>query len=247
MKMNSLLEINSIAASYGNTPIIKNLSCTLVPGTFVGLIGPNGAGKTTLLLAISGQLKPVTGQILFETEDIYQENLNFKRKIGYVHDLPFHYAELTVEDFMQFVAGVKCSDLQNPSKEIVTLLNKVRLFEQRHTLTSALSMGMHKKLAIAAAMLGSPKILFLDEALNSLDFESTFHIKAVLNEFVVKGGTVLLSTHTLEVVEKLCSRNLILKDGQLIGDLSDSELSQIKIKNKGMDLESYLIQMLGKA
>ncbi len=246
MNMNSLLEIQDIVVSYGEQPIIKGFSTAISSGSFIGLIGPNGAGKTTLLLAISGQLKPDTGKILFNESDIYIENLEYKKNIGYVHDIPFFYPDLTAEDFMRFVAGVKGLPFEKAAAEINTMLAKVSLIEEGDKLTSELSFGMRKKLSIAAALLGSPKILFLDEALNGVDFESVFHIKAILKEYVEQGGTVFLSTHILEVVEKLCNRNLILKDGQLIADLNGDELAELSSNNKGLDLETYLIRMLDK-
>ncbi|MFQ5752797.1 MAG: ABC transporter ATP-binding protein [bacterium] len=208
----------------------------------MGLVGPNGAGKSTMLLAVSGQFRPDSGLIYYAGKDIYQENLWFKKRIGYVHEVPFLYPDLTVEDFIRFVAGVKKIPTEKLESEISVLFDRLLLAEERNKLTSDLSLGMRKKVAIAAALLGSPVILFLDEALNGVDFESTFHIKTLLREFVAQGGIVVLSTHVLEVVEKFCDRNLILKDGRLIADLSGDELANLKRSEAG--LEGHLVELL---
>jgi len=104
-------------------------------------------------------------------------------------------------------------------------------------------MGMRKKLAIAAALIGLPKIIFLDEALNGIDFESVFQIKSVLKTFVKNGSTVILSTHVLEVVEKLCDRFVILNDGKIVSDMTTEELN----KEAVLDLESHLLNLMNKA
>ncbi|MFQ6009478.1 MAG: ABC transporter ATP-binding protein [Candidatus Zixiibacteriota bacterium] len=240
--MSDALEVKELVVSYGGAPVIEGLSVTLFPGMFVGLLGPNGAGKTTMLLAISGQFRPASGSICYAGKNIYQENLWFKRRIGYVHETPFLYPDLTVEDFIRFVAGVKKIPTEKLDSEVAELLEKLLLHPERRKLTSNISLGMRKKVAIAAALLGRPEIVFLDEALNGVDFESTFHIKALLKEFVAEGGIVILSTHVLEVVERLCDRNLVLKDGQLIADLSADDLA--KLKSEEASLEGYLVGLL---
>ena len=211
--------IENISVGYGGSQVIKSFSAEITPGSFVGLLGPNGAGKTTLLYAISGQFKPDEGSITCGDKDIFKHNLWFKYKIGYVHEAPFFYPKLTVEDFLYFIAGVKRVPNERCESEINSLLEAVLLTKHRTKRTSELSMGMRKKLAIAAAFIGSPEILFLDEALNGIDFEGAFHIKEKLKEFVDQGGAVILSSHVLETVEKLCSRNLIIKDGELLADI----------------------------
>ena len=237
-----MIDIQHISISYDGNDVIHDLSLTISTGEFIGLLGPNGAGKSTLLHAISGQMLPDSGKIKFEEKDIYQHNLEYKKQIGFVHEVPFFYANLTTEEFLQFVAKIKMTPLSD--EQILEFLEKVKLAEEQHKLTSELSMGMRKKLAIAAAMIGHPEIIFLDEALNGIDFESTFQIKSNLKEFVQSGGTVILSTHVLEVVEKLCDRFLILKSGKIISDMTSEELHNLKSKEKGIDLESHLITLM---
>jgi ABC-2 type transport system ATP-binding protein len=241
---NPLIRIEDIAVSYGGSPVIDGLSTDIEEGTIVGLIGPNGAGKTTLLLSAAGQFKPVRGHVYFDGSDVYEHNRDCKGRFGYVHEDPFFYPYLSAEDFMRFVADVKGVPEDDVEDQIHSLLKLVDLWEDREKVTSALSMGMRKKLAIAAAMLGKPRVLFLDEALNGIDIESTYRIKRSLRDFAAAGGAVILSTHTLEVVEKLCDRYLLLKDGRVIADLKADEVSGQPGVGEGRSLEQYVIQML---
>jgi len=120
----------------------------------------------------------------------------------------------------------------------------VRLYDERSKLTSRLSLGMRKKLAIAAAFLGTPGILFLDEALNGVDIESVFQIKSELKDFVSRGGTIILSTHALEGLEKICDRYIILKRGEIVADLDADEISGSTTIGQSISLEKYVIDIL---
>jgi ABC-2 type transport system ATP-binding protein len=242
-KENPLIKSENIDVSYGGESVIQDLSITVEAGTLVGLIGPNGAGKTTLLMSISGQFKPVKGKIYFDGNDVYKANREYKRFVGYVHENPFFYPYLTAEDFMRFIAGIKDVSDEDAEDRIESLLKSVDVWEERDKVTSALSMGMRKKLAIAAAMIGAPRVLFLDEALNGVDFESAYRIKHSLRDFVAAGGSVILSTHTLEVIEKICDRYVVLKEGRIIADLRAGDVTG-EAGSGGGSLEQYVMQLL---
>jgi ABC-2 type transport system ATP-binding protein len=155
------LEIAAIELGYSQEPVIENLSLLLHPGSLTGLIGPNGAGKTTLLLAASGQFRPARGTISYRGRDIYRENLAYKYHIGYVHEDPFAWPWLTVAEFLAFTGRVKKVAAAQIPEQIDQLLQAVLLEEERHKLTGDLSQGMRKKLAIAAAFMGQPPLVFL--------------------------------------------------------------------------------------
>ncbi len=242
LQQNDLLEADRITLAYGKQEVLKDLTLSLPAGEFIGLVGPNGAGKTTLLLGLSGQFKPLRGNIRFSQKDIYKENLFYKEKIGYVHEQPFIYSFLTVEEYLYVVATLKRITTSRIDDEIERVLDHVCLADERNKPGSDLSMGMQKKLAIAAAMLGNPVLYFLDEALNGIDIESAYRIKSVLRDYVGSGGTVILSTHALEVVEKICSRYLIMKKGTLVANI-DAHLFRQQESN---DLETYIMELLGK-
>lgn len=235
-----MLEVLDIAISYDQKEVVSDLTLTIDPGEFVGLLGPNGAGKSTLLHAISGQMQPDSGKIAFLGKDIYRFNLEYKRQIGFVHEVPFFYANLTCAEFVRFIAKIKTAAFSNA--QLLECLEQVNLADERDKLTAELSLGMRKKLAIAAALIGAPRIIFLDEALNGIDFESVFQIKSALKEFIKKGGTVMLSTHVLEVVEKVCDRLLLLKSGALVSDMTSEQLQSLSAE--ATDLESHLISLM---
>jgi len=239
--MDDFVSIQNIMLAYDDNVVSDHVSLAIQPGSFIGLIGPNGAGKTTLMLSMSGQFQPQSGAILFEGQDIYEHNYHYKRHVGYVHETPFFYPHLTVTEFLWFIGRVKQMPKQDIKGKIETMLDAVQLFDEREKLTSQLSQGMRKKLAIAAAMINSPRILFLDEALNGVDVESAFQIKKMLVDFVANGGTVILSTHVLEIIEKLCDRYMIMKKGQIIADLDDESL---KLEKAPMSLESMVLRTL---
>lgn len=243
-KTTALMEVQNIELSYATYNVISDLSTTIYSGSFIGLIGPNGAGKSTLLRALSGQFKPQNGNILFENYDIYQRNLKFKHEVGYVDENPFFFPYLNVEEFLSFIARIKKVRKNEIEPQISSVLKSVCLHNERQELTSNLSMGMRKKLAIATALLGSPKIIFLDEALNGVDIESAFKIKSVLNTLVANGTTIIISTHILEIIEKICDRYLVLKNGKIIVDLTSDNFKEFDTIEEHIDLETYVIQIL---
>ncbi|MBN1562031.1 ABC transporter ATP-binding protein [candidate division KSB1 bacterium] len=234
--MTSFLSIANLILAYDKKPVVRDVTLDIKPGTVVGLIGPNGVGKTTFLLSISGQFRPRSGSIHFLDRDIYIDNYQYKKQIGYVHENPFFYAHMTAEDFLIFIARVKGMLRKDIEAQIDALLRAVRLHDERAKLTKHLSQGMRRKLAIAAAFIGSPKIIFLDEALNGVDIESAFQIKKLLLDFVKNGGAVVLSTHVMEVIEKLCDRYIIFKSGQIIADLSACEFEYVDLEQRVLTL-----------
>ena len=242
--MNPILHIEDIDLSYNEKNVLEQVSFDIYPGVFIGLLGANGAGKSTLLLAISGQFQPVRGVISFNDGDIYQQNRLYKQHIGFVHEQPFLYPGLSVIEFMEFVGAVKKVEKVRLGKQIPELLEAVNLTDQSGKLCAKLSQGMRKKLVIASAFLGQPMIVFLDEALNGIDLESIYKIKQMFRTFVNGGGTLILATHILEVLEKICNRILILSNRKLTADLSDTEIQQMKNLDPLFDLEQFIIKNL---
>jgi ABC-2 type transport system ATP-binding protein len=240
------LQVNAIELSYGSTPVIADLSMTIKPGSLIGLIGPNGAGKTTLLLALSGQFRPARGSIAFGAMDIFRDNLAFKYHTGYVHENPFFYPYLTAAEYLTFIGHVKKVAAANLAAQVDRLLLSVGLAEERDKLAADLSLGMKKKLAIAAAFMGEPALLFLDEALNGIDIESAYGIKQMLKECAQGGAAVVLSTHVLEVIEKLCDRYVVLKSGRIIADV-DAEAWKARGEPGEGGLEEYIISLLHRS
>ncbi len=241
---NNLLKINNLDVSYNGDNVINDLSLIVSSGSFIGLIGSNGAGKTTLLLSISGQFKPSSGIISFRNSDIYERNYEYKGEIGYVSENPFFYRFLTVEEHLYFISGIRKVERNNKRRTVDEIISLFRLGDIKDKSTSALSPGMQKKLANASAFIGDPLILFLDKALNGIDIENSFRIIQALTGYVDKGGTVILSTHIPEVIEKICNRFLVMKDGKIIADVDAHEHRYTGSRTGHKDLEDYVITPL---
>lgn len=232
-----LLEAERITVGYDGPPVIEDLTVSVHTRSFVGLIGPNGAGKSTLLKCLAGQFRPESGRVFYRDLDVYQENVEFKRLISYVHENPFFYPYLNAEEFLDFISRIKRVPKEDIPEKVESVLSTVQLLDQKKKLTADFSLGMRKKLAIGAAMLGDPGLIFLDEALSGIDVEGVFQIKQWLADLAVDGGTVILSSHTLEVLEKICDRFLVLKGGKIIADLKSDQFQT-------PDLESRILQLL---
>jgi ABC-2 type transport system ATP-binding protein len=239
-----LLQADAVEVAYGDVPVVRGLSLDLQAGTFVGLIGPNGAGKTTLLLALSGQFRPRRGTVRFHGRDVYADDLAFKRRIGYAHEHPFFYPYLTAEEWLLLVARIKGDRAAQAPVQIAAALDAVHLGDERRKPAAHLSTGMRKKLALAAALVGAPEVVFLDEALNGVDVESAFAIKGVLRDYVARGGTVVLSTHVLEVIEKYCDRYIVMQEGAVAADVGSERFRAEARSGAFADLEQYVIHLL---
>lgn len=238
----SLITAEKISISYGDDVLFRDLSISLDESEFIGLVGPNGAGKTTLLSALSGQFRPESGTVCHRDGDIYTANTAFKAKTGYVHENPFFYDYLTVEDTLRFTGKIKGIGRKLLELQIADILELTEMQNERYSFVSQLSMGMKKKLAIGAAFLGNPEIVFLDEAFVNIDFTALHKIKKHLGSFTNNSGTVILSTHILETVEKLCSRIVFLSDGCIVKDISSAEL-RTQLTEEHPDLESLLVSL----
>jgi ABC-2 type transport system ATP-binding protein len=243
-KPHALLEARSLTLSYDRQAAVEGVSFSLDTGSIVGLIGSNGAGKTTMLLSLSGQFKPQCGQVAFLGMDVYERNVEYKRHLGMVHEEPFLYPFLSTVEFLWFVVRIKKMEKNVAERQIDFLLDALRLSDDKHRPASHLSLGLRKKLAIAAALLGPPRLLFLDEAMSGLDVESIHRIKILLRDFVERGGSVLLSSHNLDFLEKICDRYLVLHRGKLIADM-DRETIQTGTHSSGpSDLEGRVLTLL---
>jgi len=211
-----MLIFQNVTKHVSEKAILSSVSFHVAPGECVALLGPNGAGKTTTMRLLIGLLNPTEGSIKADGI-LVQDRRTYLNSIGYVPDDPFFYEELTGKEFIQFT-----SDLQG-KRNYSALLSRLEILIEGLDLRDVLddkiytySLGMKKKLALIIALLNSPKYLLLDEPFNGIDPVSNFHIKKLLNDFCLHGGGVLISTHQLELVERLCDRMVILQNGELI-------------------------------
>jgi ABC-2 type transport system ATP-binding protein len=208
--MSVVLSINNIAKSYGKIKALKGVSFEVPEGSIFGVLGPNGSGKTTLLSIILDVLKSNHGDFLWFGHPGSPEQ---RRKIGSLLETPNFYHYMSAYDNLKITQTI--SGRGKPG-DILQVLKKVKLFERRKSKFSSFSLGMKQRLAIAAALLGSPQVLVLDEPSNGLDPVGIAEIRDLMIELKNQGHTIIMASHLLDEVEKICTHVAILKLGNLI-------------------------------
>ncbi len=216
--MTALLTIEHLTKRYRKLVAVDDLSLTIAPGEFVGFIGPNGAGKSTTMGSIAGVINPDDGIVRVGDTDVLDDPIAARRHISFVPQHLELYDFLTGLEYLHFVADTRRVDHDVRDAQIEELLALCELEGARHRLVKEYSGGMARKLAISAALLGPPKLLLLDESFVGLDPESTFALRQRLMQFCDEGGAILLSSHILDMLERLCSRVVMLKEGALVMD-----------------------------
>ncbi|MEF9930453.1 MAG: ABC transporter ATP-binding protein, partial [Massilia sp.] len=199
-------------------PAVDGLDLLVRRGEFYALLGPNGAGKTTTLRLVTGLLAPDAGTIEVLGVDMTAAPAAAKAKLAYLPDEPMLYGKLKPFEYLEFVAGLWGVPAQDAEPRARELLDWLDLSQHAHELTEGFSRGMKQKLALAGALIHDPELLILDEPLTGLDAAAARQVKDLLLAHVAKGGTVILTTHILEVAERLAHRIGIIRQGRLIAE-----------------------------
>jgi ABC-2 type transport system ATP-binding protein len=222
--MTPVLDVKDLRKQYRSLVAVDALSFALHPGEFVGLIGPNGAGKSSTMRTIVGLQLPDAGTVTVGGCDAMRDPVGVRRATGYVpQDLEL-YQYLTGEELLRFVGqvrGVEPALLRARLEELVKLC---QLDAARGRLVREYSGGMARKVAMAAALVAEPPLLVLDESFVGMDPESTYRLRRYLDGYVKRGGCVLLSSHILDMLERACSRVLVMHKGKLVADLTQADL-----------------------
>jgi len=205
----NVLSINNISKNYGKVTALRNVSFSVPRGSVFGILGPNGSGKTTLLGIIMDVLKATGG-----TYKLFDENPNnqLRKRIGTLLETPNFYHYLSAVQNLKITAGIK----QRGENDIERVLEIVSLTNRKNSIFSTYSLGMKQRLAIAAALLGDPEVLVLDEPTNGLDPVGIAEIRELIKLLASQGKTIIMASHMLDEVEKVCSHVAILKYGELI-------------------------------
>ena len=207
--MKNVLTTKQLSKKYGSFQALQNLSITIPKGSVYGLLGPNGSGKTTTLGMLLGILNPSSGSFTwFEGET----NPPLKQRMGALLETPNFYPYLSARKNLEVVATIK--ELKKPNYDGV--LKTVNLFERQHSKFKTFSLGMKQRLAIASALLCEPEFLVLDEPTNGLDPQGIAEVRDIINDIAKRGITVLMASHILVEVEKLCTHVAVLKNGKLL-------------------------------
>ena len=223
------MEVPAIATQdltrkFGDFTAVREVNLFVAPGQFFGFLGPNGAGKSTTIKMLTGLLAPTAGQIRILGLDLATQSVEVKRQIGVVPEGMALFGRLTGGEYLNFVGRMYGLDREVAAKRTVELLEFMQLAEQSKTLVTDYSHGMQKKLALAAAVIHGPKVLFLDEPFEGVDAIAAGTIKAMLQGMIARGATIFLTSHVLEIVERLCSHVAIIHQGKLVAQGSLEEL-----------------------
>src|SRR6266567_554428 len=205
-------------------PVVEALDLTVYGGEFYALVGPNGAGKTTTLRMIVGLLRPDTGSIAIEGIDALADPVAAKQITAWLSDEPMIYDRLTPFEYLEFVAGLWRIDSVVAEARARELIGWLGLDEHAHERCEGFSRGMKQKVALAGALVHDPQLIILDEPLSGLDAGTARQVKNVLRERVTAGGTVIMTTHILEVAERMADRIGIIASGRLIAEGTLDEL-----------------------
>ena len=239
-----MIRLTELTKHYGKFTAVDGLDLAVPRGELFGLLGPNGAGKTTTIRMIAGILRPTSGTVRVGGIDMQARPLEAKARLGYVPDRPFVYDKLTGGEFLRFAAALY--GLQGPAVEhrIDELLELFELTPWKTELTEAYSHGMRQKLIIAGALVHRPEVIVVDEPMVGLDPRSARLLKELFREFVSRGGTVLMSTHTMEIAEVMCDRIAIVYRGRIAAHGTMAELRQ-QTSSEGMSLEDLFLKLTG--
>jgi len=218
--MQAALMVRGLAKSFGRK-IVEGLDLRIRPGEFYALLGPNGAGKTTTLRMIAGLMRPDAGSISVYGRDVLADPLGAKTVMAWIPDEPLLYDRLSPLEYLAFVAGLWRVDADLAKSRAEELLDTLGLWPHRNERCEGFSRGMKQKTVLAGALIHDPKFLLLDEPLTGLDAASARLVKDILRKHVEGGAAIILTTHILEVAERLASRIGILSGGRLLaeGDL----------------------------
>jgi ABC-2 type transport system ATP-binding protein len=208
---------------FGDFTAVQDVNLTVAPGQFFGFLGPNGAGKSTTIKMLTGLLAPTSGSIQILGLDALANPIEVKRQIGVVPEGLALFGRLTAAEYLRFVGRMYGLDAATTAARTEELLEFMSLAGETKKLITDFSHGMQKKLALAAAVIHGPKVLFLDEPFEGVDAIASGTLKAMLQGMIARGATIFLTSHVLEIVERLCTHIAIIDRGRLIanGSLED--------------------------
>ena len=222
-----MLEARSLTKYYNHTPAVRQVSFTVRPGEILGYLGPNGAGKSTTVKMLTGLIEPSEGQIFYRGRSVYEDFTAFQQRVGYVPEEAHLYPHLSGREYLQLMGRLRGLPRRVLEPKMDEFLRAFSLWDDRHSPLSAYSKGMRQKILLSAALLHDPDVLILDEPFSGLDVTSGLMLRTLLRALAGQGKIILYSSHVLEVVEKICSTVLILRNGEVVAYDSIERLREL--------------------
>jgi ABC-2 type transport system ATP-binding protein len=252
-----MIRLEGLTKHYGSFVALDHVSLHVPRGVLYGCLGPNGAGKTTMLRMIAGILRPTDGRVLIGGDDVQERPIAAKMRLGFIPDRPFVYDKLTGAEFLRFVAGLYGQEGEIVDRRIAELLEVFELSSWKDELIEAYSHGMRQKLIISSALIHRPECIVVDEPMVGLDPKGARLLKDIFRQFVERGGTVMMSTHTLEVAEAMCDQIGIIQHGKIVAHgtmaeirrqhaAGEASLEELFLKLTGGHAVRELVEVLGR-
>jgi ABC-2 type transport system ATP-binding protein len=243
--LTAAIEIAGLAKRYGDRAAVQGHDLVVPRGEFHALLGPNGAGKTTTLRIVAGILRPDAGVVRVLGHDVVADALAAKRAMAFIPDEPALYGKLRPLEYLEFVAGLWSMDARVARSRAEALLEQLGLADKRRDFIDAFSRGMRQKLALAGALIHEPEVMLLDEPLTGLDAEAARQVKDILIARVHAGCTIVLTTHILEVAERLAERISIVAGGRIAAQGTMAQLRERA--GRGETLEDVFLALVAGA
>ncbi len=239
-----MIRMTGLTKRYGKFTAVDAIDLEIRRGELFGFLGPNGAGKTTTMRMIAGILQPTAGRIEIAGDDLARDPIRAKSRLGFIPDRPFVYDKLTGAEFLQFVAALYGQDGEPIERRMAELLDLFELTPWKDELVESYSHGMRQKLIISSALLHKPEVIVVDEPMVGLDPKGQKFLKDLFRAFVERGGTVLMSTHTLDTVEEMCDRIGIIAGGKILACGTMAEIRQ-RFQGGDQKLEELFLKLTG--
>lgn len=220
------VEVRNLTKKYDNHLAVDDISFSIETGKIYGFLGPNGAGKSTTMNILAGCLAATNGQVLIHNRDIFEEQKEAKRHIGYLPELPPLYLDMTPKDFLMFVSEIRCVPKAQRLMDVSKIMNRTGISEVANRLIGQLSKGYRQRVGIAQALIGNPEVIILDEPTVGLDPAQIIEIRELIRQ-LGKDHTILLSSHILSEVSELCDEVMILSKGKLVARDTPEKLGEM--------------------
>jgi ABC-2 type transport system ATP-binding protein len=223
-----MLEVCALTKRYHGRAAVKQVSFAAAPGEVLGLLGPNGAGKSTTLQVLCGLTTPSAGEVRYRGQSIAADLVAHKRRVGYVPEEPVFYSYLSAREYLQLVGRLRGLSEETLEARLDRFLELLELAPHQYASLDSYSKGMRQKVALAAALLHDPELVLFDEAESGLDLTSALTFRALIARLAADGKIVVYSSHILEIVERVCSRVVILHEGRVVADDSVASLRTLE-------------------